>query len=293
MNESQLHTFFVYILNTICRAGIVSVQLHEKSIDVFLPFAVLLAGCEKAEGDSEKDGSFDRVVKSVDITAKGDQESSSTLSYEFKYDSQNRLTDAIIFYNGNEQSHGQWRYSGNTVKMIDLYDDDYSIEWTINSRGLVNEQVSYYGENSEYITRYYYNNDGYLNSKIQTCNQHGIYEEFTYSREGGNVVLYTHEDSDGKATYKYTYTDYTDKANIDLMAIVGNFFIEYPCQLTEMDKSVFKSLGNKNLIKTFASEQYKSDNWSFAYEFDNDGYVTRIDLYMDKRLNGSVTVQYK
>ena len=77
------------------------------------------------------------------------------------------------------------------------------------------------------------------------------------------------------------------------MAIVGNFFIEYPCQLTEMDKSVFKSLGNKNLIKTFASEQYKSDNWSFAYEFDNDGYVTRIDLYMDKRLNGSVTVQYK
>jgi hypothetical protein len=60
-----------------------------------------------------------------------------------------------------------------------------------------------------------------------------------------------------------------------------------------MDKSVFKSLGNKNLIKTFASEQYKSDNWSFAYEFDNDGYVTCIDLYMDKRLNGSVTVQYK
>ena len=34
----------------------------------FLPFAVLLAGCEKAEGDSEKDGSVDRVVKSVDIT---------------------------------------------------------------------------------------------------------------------------------------------------------------------------------------------------------------------------------
>ena len=260
----------------------------------FLPLTALLAGCEKEDGgDSKKDGSFDRIVKSVDITAKGDQDYTSTLSYEFNYDSKNRLTDAIIFYDGNERSHGQWSYLGNTVKLIDLYYDDYSIEWTINSRGLVNEQVSYYGENSEYITRYYYNNDGYLNSQIQTCDQHGIYEEFTYSREDGNVVLYTHEDSDGKATYKYTYTDYTDKANIDLMAIVGNFFIEYPCQLAEMDKSVFKSLGTKNLIKTFASEQYEDDNWSFAYEFDNDGYVTHIDLYMDKRLNGSVTIRYQ
>ena len=76
------------------------------------------------------------------------------------------------------------------------------------------------------------------------------------------------------------------------MAICGRFFIEYPCELIEMDKSVFKSLGTKNLIKTFASEQYEDDNWSFAYEFDNDGYVTRIDLYMNKRLKGSVTVRY-
>lgn len=264
----------------------------KKLLLFFLPLAALLAGCEKEGGDSKKDGSFDRIVKSVDITAKGDQDYTSTLSYEFNYDSKNRLTDAIIFFDGNEQSHAQWNYSGNTVKMIDLYDDDYSIEWKFNSRGMVNEQVAHYGVG--YITRYYYNNDGYLNSKIQTCDQHGFYEELTYTREGGNVVLYTRESNDEeKETYKYTYTDYIDKANIDLMAICGNFFIEYPCKLIEMDKSVFKSLGTKNLIKTFASEQYEDYNWSFAYEFDEDGYVTRIDLYMDKRLHGSITVQYK
>lgn len=266
----------------------------KKLLLLFLPLAALLAGCEKEGDDSKKEGSFYRVVKSVDITAKGDEDDSSTLSYEFKYDNQNRLTDAIVFYNGNEQSHGQWSYPGNTVKMIDLYDDDYFIEWTFNSRGLVNEQLSYYGEDSEYVTKYYYGNDGYLNSKIQTCDQHGFYEELTYTREGGNVVLYTRESNDEeKETYKYTYTDYIDKANIDLMAICGNLFIEHPCEMTEMDKTVFKSLGNKNLIKTFASEQYEDYNWSFAYEFDNDGYVTRIDLYMDKRLYVSITVRYR
>ena len=257
----------------------------------FLSLAVLLSGCEKDKGTS---GAYNRLVKSVDITAKGDQENSSTLSLEFKYDSKKRLTDAIVFYNGNEQSHGQWSHSGNTVKMIDLYDDDYSIKWTINSRGMVNECIGYYGEGSEYITRYYYGNDGYLNSKIQTFDQHGSYEECTYAREGGNVVLYSYDDNDvQKQTYRYTYTNYVDKANIDLMAICGNFFIPYPCAMIEMDKSVFKSLGNKNLIKTFASEQYEDDNWSFAYEFDGDGYVTRIDLYMDKQLYGSITVRYQ
>ncbi len=268
----------------------------KKLLLFFLPLAALLAGCEKEGGDLKKDGSFDRVVKSVDITyidAEGGQEYSFTLSYEFKYDNQNRLTDAIVFYNGNEQQHGQWSYSGNTVKMIDLYDDDYFIEWTFNSRGLVNEQLSYYGEDSEYVTKYYYGKDGYLNSKITTSDQRGHYEELTYTRDGGNVVLYTLEQNDHKDTYKYTYTSYTDKANIDLMAICGNFFIEYPCEMIEMDKSVFKSLGTKNLIKTFASEQYEDDNWSFAYEFDEDDYVTRIDLYMNKRLKGSVTVRYQ
>ena len=262
----------------------------------FLPLTALLAGCEKEDGgDSKKDGSFDRIVKSVDITAKGDQESSSTLSYEFKYDSKNRLTDAIIFYNGNEQSHGQWTYSGNNVKIIDLYDDDSSIEWTFNSRGMVNEKVTNYG--TEYITnitKYYYDSDGYLNSKIVRNDQNDIYVEFTYTRDCGNVVICRYDGGHGLTkTFKYTYTDYKDKANIDLMAICGNFFIEYPCEMIEMDKNVFKSLGNKNLIKTFASEQYEDDNWSFAYEFDDDGYVTHIDLYMNKRLHASVAVRYQ
>lgn len=85
----------------------------KKLLLLILPLTALLAGCEKEGGDSEKDESFDKVVKSVDITAKGDEDYTSTLSYEFKYDNQNRLTDAIIFYNGNEQSHGQWSYSEN------------------------------------------------------------------------------------------------------------------------------------------------------------------------------------
>ena len=258
----------------------------KKLLMFFLSLAVLLSGCEK---DKVASGTYNRLVKSVDITAKGDQENSSTLSFEFKYDSKKRLTDAIVFYNGNEQQHGQWSYSGNTVKMIDLYDDDYSIEWTFNSRGKVNEVVSNYG-----IAKYYYDSDGCLNSKIETNDQYGVYKELTYTRECGNVVLCRYEDIyDPIRTYRYTYTDYKDQANIDLMAICGNFFIEYPCELIEMDKSVFKSLGNKNLIKTFASEQYEDDNWSFAYEFDGDGYVTRIDLYMNKRLNGSVAVRYQ
>jgi hypothetical protein len=136
----------------------------KKLLLFFLPLAALLAGCEKEGcekegGDLKKDGSFNRVVKSVDITAKGDQDYSSTISFEFKYDNQNRLTDAFILFNGNEQSHSQWSYSGNTVKMIDLYDDDYFIEWAFNSRGLVNERLSYYGEDSEYVTKYYYGKD--------------------------------------------------------------------------------------------------------------------------------------
>ena len=78
------------------------------------------------------------------------------------------------------------------------------------------------------ITKYYYDSDGYLNSKIERNDQHGEYEELTYTRDCGNVVIYRYDGGGGLTkTYKYTYTDYKDKANIDLMAICGNFFIEY------------------------------------------------------------------
>ena len=252
---------------------------------------VCVTGCEKNDGHSN--GQYTKLVKSVDIAANYEGQV-ETISFDFKYDNNNRLTELIQFYNGNEIGHGKWVYSENRVKMTDLNDDDFSIEWVFNSRGFVNEQIYTSRNQYEYHTRYYYGSDGYLSSKIETSDYIDYYRTEKYNREDGNVTILSIESDNREDTYAYTYTDYTDRANVDLMAILkGQGLIEYPCEGLELDRTVFNSLGNKNLIKSFASQQYEDDNCSFAYEFDKDGYVSRIDIYVNKKLAGSMTVMYQ
>lgn len=258
----------------------------------------IFGGCVKTETpegpetEDPKDG-FVRLVSSVEVTrTEGDD--THSMAYDFKYDESDRLTDIIVFYDGNEQGHAKFIFMDDKIRMIDLYDDDYSMEWRFNTRGLVNTQITYYGED-EYETEYYYGKDGLLNSRVETREQSGYRHEQTYDRAEGNVVMYTYSSSDSEeeSSDYYTYTDYVDKSNLDVMAIIGNELLSgYPCKLTEMDKSVFKSLGNTNLPKTFINPRYDGDNWSFTYEFDAEGYLTLINTFNDEDLNFSMTVKY-
>ena len=258
----------------------------------------IFGGCVKTEtpeGPETEDPKDEfmqmRLVSSVEVSGSEGGRTYS-LAYDFKYDVSNRLTDIIVFYEGNEKAHAMFLFMDDKIRMIDLYDDDYSMEWRFNTRGLVNTQITYSGEN-EYETEYYYGKDGLLSSRVETREQSGYRHEQTYDRAEGNVVMYSSGDSEEESSYYYTYTDYVDKSNLDIMAIVGNEILSgYPCKMTEMDKSVFKSLGNTNLPKTFINPRYDDDSWSFTYEFDAEGYIALINVFNDGTLRYSLTVKY-
>lgn len=251
--------------------------------------AVLSAGCDLIDGDN---GSKKRVVNSIEII--GIMEEDAYMQYEFQYDKKNRVTDIIVFNSGNEQQHAVFSHSKNSISMIDMYDDDYRVEWQLNSKGLVNQKIVT-TDGDEYFTHYFYGTDGMLKSKNYEWT-----EESIFNRENGNVVSATLQ-SDNEEYYRcfYTYTSYLDKSNLDIMAILVGTFAEYPCEIPELDKTVFKSLGNRNLPQTcnqvvyYNEELRYDDNWEYRYVFDSDGYLTKVKMYRDDEYFADIQISYK
>lgn len=252
-------------------------------------------GCSDESGNGR--GAVGRLVVAIDYEyCEEDYEEKEFYSYEFQYDDVGRLTDMMFYYNGHEEDHAEYTYSANTIYLIDSNCEE-TIEWKLNTRGLVNTRVLS-SDDYEYVYRYNYGTDGLLSSVSSVrLSMDNTSQETEYERANGNIVRvsYTQKDNlSGSAyirEYYYTYTNHVDKSNLDIMAVIGNTCLIYPCDITEIDKTTFKSLGNKNLPKSFRSP-IDNENWTFTYDFDKSGDLKEIDVFLNDKRYIHVSVKY-
>lgn len=251
----------------------------------------LLISCEKSGNDSQVG---ERLVKSVEITIPDE----GMVTYDFRYNDKNKLSEMSEFYDGNEMAHSEYYYSDNTIIMRG---DELEFVWKLNSRNQINQRTLNVGYGVT-TTDYYYDSDGLLTYKEARYRNHddnySMKEKITYTRKDGNIITSTYF-YNGNEEFKeyFTYTDNINKANLDLLAIVSMHFCEagYPCGLYELDKTVFTSLGNRNLLRTY---QYEDSDYvdvvNLSYDFDKDGYIVKIDAYYadDNELCVSAKVNY-
>lgn len=250
---------------------------------------VVLVGCTVEGRDVDKG----RLVTVIDVNSVNQE---SNISYEFRYDDSGRVSDMSIFVHGNEQDRASFSYSSDKIILTGTLGELYSYEWELNSRGLVNSRKMV-SDDSEYVYYYAYGEDRLLYAQSMLAESYNINE--IYERENGNVVrsistvYYDEYSQEYTDEYYYTFTSSVDKSNLDIMAVIGNGCLSgYPVQITEMDKSVFKSLGNRNLPKTFINPNNPEDSWNFTYAFDKYGYLKGVDVFMDNNLEFRVSVIY-
>lgn len=200
---------------------------------------VLTAACEKGKGDSI---SQTKLVKEI-IHEDGTKE-------VFEYDGLNRLIKA---------GDTTYEYYDNTVietspyvTYISHFDNDGYCTKDVDDRGYNYREFNYIYDNGQ-IKLY---NDGTSN-----------YNEFVW--ENGDIIEIITEyplNTPGPYIYKetYEYTDFEDKLNINLF---GRYWtIKY--------KGTYSRHLPKSCSYNSNNSVYNRD--SYSYEFDADGYVTKI-----------------
>lgn len=251
----------------------------------------LFISCEKSENGSQIG---DRLVKSVEIIIPDE----GIITYDFRYNDKNKLSEMSIFYDGNEITHSEYYYSDNTIIMNSNEEEEWEYVWKLNSRRQIN-QLTYNVDYGVMTTDYYYDGDGLLSYKEKRYHEddYSCNEKISYTRKDGNVITSTYF-YNGNEKFKeyFTYTDNINKANLDLLAIISRHFCEagYPCNFYELDRSVFTSFENRNLLRTYQYEDYDYSVVNLNYDFDKDGYIVKIDAYYadDNELCVSAKVNY-
>lgn len=233
-----------------------------------LPF--MFCSCEDKVSDQQGESGegMKKLVK--EVVYQKDEDSEWKEVFSFAYDSVGRLKEV--------------RVDGETELIYEYNDGVLLVKSGENDPDPV---FVYFGDDGLISTIDYLNGKEYFtydeDSNLQTLTYKGSGLEATYRYiwKGGNVTEVTavsNLDTDSFSLIRYTYYEIEDKLNINLLALFESGII---CMYDEsVDKSMFRGIYNRNLLKRIEQpDEYGNPDYvSFSYEFDSDGYPTKISI---------------
>lgn len=231
--------------------------------------ATVFVACSDDDDDKDDDKPTDKVKlvsKIVTSNSKGTKESEET----FEYDSQGRVTK-YKYYNIDEAYSfmQKYAYGDKTITMQDYEDDELynTITYTLENGVIVASSDDYNGKPVKFL----YNSDKYL----VKAEKEGYSEILTWSNEN---LLKVGDDM------SFTYTEYENKSNIDIISINST-------EDAEFDDILFRSgyFGNRSKKLILMAKSHDRLH-QYEYTFDNEGYVSNIK---DIKSGYTQTITYK
>ena len=279
-----------------------------KKTFIFCLLACLMAcatGCEKSNSANQNDNNdqFGKLISSATITIMGED----YMEYNFLYDQNNRLSKMDIQINDSyypEPRHMtcSYTYTTNKIKMNVVGDDAYgSLNNDYIAEYLLNDATPYscqregdFEANDFHIGNresYVYEN-GYLKTR------HVMYEDQSidpfsgeYVWKDGNIQSITYSTFNNKQiVFSFIYDSRPDRSNLDLVKLLYylNF---YRGGHYTADKTVFKGMSCKQLLKTYTLN--KEETININYSLDKDGYVIEAIVTMNGSPYMILSLQYK
>lgn len=187
-----------------------------------------------------------------------------TWDYEFMYDKQGRVVKYTVL---NRNDYEEWTstylyvHSDSQVKLYydEGADEAYSVNYKFNNGCLSLSQCDGYGY-SEYV----HDDNGHLVS-CTDYSLNGVVERlWAYVWNGDNLISTLRDD---KIYENYEYYDIVNKCNVEIYLSDWARMPEYEYMI---DRSIFGSCVGKNLLKK------GSEGTEYTYDFDSDGYVTKV-----------------
>lgn len=215
-----------------------------------------------SNGDGYNDGDFAGERKLVKMVL---QDGDDTDTYKFSYDNQGRLVE----FQANDYDACQYIWGNNTILQTD--DTTYTIE-----NGLIqqSESKSYYDDENS-IRIYTYDNAG-------RCNENMVWD-------GDRLVLgYL-----GDYKYRYNYTDVT--CTKGFLPILHMAFVEDPLLVVhpELIGARTKQLPTSATYTNFIDSSQEGGAITYEYEFDSEGYISKIIEKSDRGYTYSYTLTWK
>lgn len=244
-----------------------SIALSQKTLKLDLKKGI------ENEDQSLKSGfkSSQKLVRRMDFYEEGEQK---TMSMYFTYDEQGRVikTENIGYYYRNffENAVVLYNVSGNTLTVKSSpvnssmkSEAGESAICELNEMGYVEEATCMDADGFTQDFSLVYDDNGYPLA-YDDAGSWGIYAE--YSWVDGNLVKANIKEGNNNTVREYIYTAYENKANLDFNRMFVQTFGEWNLQ---MDFLGYFGKKDKNLLGRVGNE-------TFEYNFDEDGYVTKI-----------------
>lgn len=256
----------------------------KKLLLLFLPFAALLAGCEKENDETHGQDSFNRLVKEVTCECWDWEGGDEKSVFEFKYDDKNRLCYvAEKRYNDKDQLYGDnvYRYAyelneltilGDMNQENETSETHYSVTYTYRfENDLMISELREVGNSSE-VASFYYDNAGLLSRMIEEYNWINHHVDLLVSWNNGNMVG------------PNVYSSYKNNANLDFSSLMWGDYDP------KSDRHVFKGIHNENLVEKEKDGDYLL---LYSYVFDQYGYPIKIEASDNKGWNSTkLYIQY-
>ena len=278
----------------------------------FLCGLLLALGCQRipdveefaTEYQSGSSSGYERLISKVSIVLPYSEEYQGLITFKFEYDSSDRVvsmdTEGNYVADDRDGNSSQYVYTPHSVRQTTTGIDiivgpvDMDVQYYYDADGFVKSCVHEGMETfPEYVFGY---TDDYLfeDGLISAISSQSADLSFVRNYEwvDGNIVReVTYENNGQQFEISYTYTEYEDKCNIDLLRLA--FYLNYYKGLHFMaDKVAFKGISNKNLpLKQI--QFVDEETYSFEYEFDEEGYVKTMTIYMDGDLFQVMHVTYQ
>lgn len=267
----------------------------KKAAIIFL--TLLFVGCDNtlynpsSNGSNEKDneeefiednnGKEDNGMRLVTALRGRYYFENKNAEYEefFEYDDQNRVIKWEIHYPTHGYTH-LFYYYDNVCDIYMIYEAEGESEDGDSERictfifdndklTLAKTIFSESGTNDYYFT---------YNEKDQLTSTQASHWTDTYLWSNGNL-LYA---MDGEEIVEsYEYYDIENKCNVEIYTLD---WYRMPLGWI-IDRTVYGNMMGKDLLK-------KMDDTEFKYEFDDDGYVTKVFYYEDDELQVELNVEY-
>lgn len=257
----------------------------KKLLMFFLPFAVLLTGCEKKNNETPEQNSFNRLVKEVVLEYWDFEGGDEKAVFEFKYDDQNRLCYVTEkrYYDDQLDADNVYRYAYDRDELVilgDMYESRYdemthfSVKYTYRfENGLMVYELweQTWGDYSTETT-FSYDSAGLLSRVVGESEGLSYSPDYFVSWNNGNVVG------------PNVYSNKKNNANLDFSSLLWGEFDP------KADRNIFKGIHNKNLVEKETDGDYLL---VYSYEFNQYGFPVKIEASDDKGWNSTkLSIRY-
>ena len=201
--------------------------------------------------------------------------------YEFMYDDQGKVQKFTVLHNTDVEDWTSTYLYVHSDSQVKFYydegaDESYNVTYMFTNGYLTSSQCEGYGY-SEYV------HDG--NGHLVSCTDYSLKGEaersWTYVWNGDNLISTLRDD---KIYENYEYYDIVNKCNVEIYLSDWARMPEYEYMI---DRSIFGSCVGKNLLKK------GSEGTTYIYDFDSDGYVTKVHCSDEDGKLYDLTITYE